>query len=109
MKNNRRDFIIKSSSMAAAISLAGLSGNTISDKSIGKKNIDGKSEKRIEWPIAENPDIPKLCVGVSMNAEEKIMKQIKQIGVDYVLMGGPPIPWTVEALRTIMDRFRTQG
>ena len=32
-----------------------------------------------------------------------------QIGVDHVLMGGPPIPWTEEALRALLDRFAAGG
>lgn len=38
-----------------------------------------------------------------------MMRNLKQIGVDYVLMGGPRIPWTEEALRAIMDRFKAHG
>ncbi len=60
-------------------------------------------------PIADNPNTPRLCVGASRDADEKVMRQIKQIGVDYVLMGGPPIPWTEEGLRAIMDRFKANG
>jgi mannonate dehydratase len=44
-----------------------------------------------------------------MNADEKEMQKIKQLGVNYVLMGGPAIPWTEEGLRKIMDRFKANG
>jgi mannonate dehydratase len=108
MKNDRRDFIKKSSSLSAAISLAGLSGYAASQHP-GKKILTGTRDKKIEWPIADNPNTPRICLGVGMDADEKTMHQVKQIGVDYVLMGGPEIPWTEESLRTIMDRFKKNG
>jgi len=54
-------------------------------------------------------DTPKICMGSSGRASEADMRQLKQIGVDHVLMGGPAIPWQETALRTIMDRFRQGG
>src|SRR6478735_5759300 len=107
MKNNRRIFIKKSSSMAAAISIAGLGGYRALAEAANEKSTN-KPEK-IEWPIADNPNTPRICVGVSMDADEKAMQKIKQVGIDYVLMGGPQIPWTEEGLRTIMNRFKKNG
>jgi mannonate dehydratase len=37
------------------------------------------------------------------------MRQYKQIGVDYVLTGGPEVPWTVKSLGSIMDPFKAEG
>jgi len=37
------------------------------------------------------------------------MRRLKQIGVNDVLMGGPPIPWQEADLRSIMDRLKTGG
>jgi mannonate dehydratase len=37
------------------------------------------------------------------------MRRFKQIGVDHVLMGGPPIPWTEADLRAVVERFRAGG
>jgi len=37
------------------------------------------------------------------------MSKFKQIGVDYVLMGGPRIPWEESELNTRMERFRAGG
>jgi mannonate dehydratase len=37
------------------------------------------------------------------------MQLIKQMGVDYVLMGGPRIPWKVEDLRAVMDKYKANG
>lgn len=107
MKNNRRDFIKKTSSLAAALSVGGLGIANASP--LNDTNNAARPFKEIEWPIADNPKTPRICVGVSSNADEKEMRQYKQVGVDYVLMGGPPIPWTVKDLRTIMDRFKANG
>ncbi len=105
MKDNRRDFIKKSASLAAAVSVTGLNACTGS----GKKDNENVIQKIAEWPITEGPDTPKLCVGSSANADEKHMRQIKQMGTDYVVMGGPRIPWNEDDLRAIMDRFKAQG
>jgi mannonate dehydratase len=105
MKDNRRDFIRKSASLAAAVSVAGISGCTGSGSDeAGKVNV-----KSVSWPVTEGPDTPKICVGISRDANVNEMRQIKQIGTDYVLMGGPPIPWKVEDLKAIMDRFKAEG
>lgn len=62
-----------------------------------------------EWPILEGPDTPKLCLGTSRDADEARMRMIKQLGVDYVLMGGPERPWTEEVLNKIIKRFEANG
>lgn len=105
MKDNRRDFLKKSTSLSMGISVALLGSCTETDK----KDSENKSKKIVEWPVIEGPNTPKLCVGISSNADAVRMRQIKQIGIDYVLIGGPPIPWKVEDLRAIMDRFKAEG
>ena len=37
------------------------------------------------------------------------MRQLKQVGVDYVLMGGPRSPWTEASLGQTMDRYKAAG
>ena len=61
------------------------------------------------WPPAEGSGTPKICLGASPDLDEKGMRALKQIGVDYVLMGGPKIPWTEADLRARMDRFKAGG
>src|SRR5438034_3692345 len=109
MKNDRREFIKKSSSAAAAISVAAFSGYVVTGETGNKKIVTNQPDKKIEWPIPDNPNAPRICVGMSTDADEKTMRRAKQIGVDYVLMGGPEIPWTEQGLRTIMDRFKANG
>lgn len=65
--------------------------------------------QKASWPAAEGPGTPKICLGVRADLDEAGMRRIKQIGVDHVLMGGPPIPWTEEAVRERIERFAAGG
>ena len=58
---------------------------------------------------AEGPDTPKICLGVWGQVDEAGMRRVKQIGVDYVLTGGPRIPWTEADVRARIDRFKRAG
>lgn len=62
-----------------------------------------------DWPILEGPDTPKLCLGISRDADPARMRMVKQLGVDHVLFGGPKIPWNEQELREFMDRFEANG
>lgn len=64
--------------------------------------------QKSSWPPAET-GAPKICLGVRPDLDAAGMRRVKQIGVDYVLMGGPPIPWTEEVLRERMNRFKASG
>lgn len=61
------------------------------------------------WPPAEGPSAPKICLGISPVTDEAGMRRVKQIGVDYVLMGGPRIPWEEADIRARIDRFKAGG
>ena len=105
MKENRRDFIRKSATLAAAVSVTGLSACS----GTGSKGSRNEAPKIVKWPLMEGPETPKLCVGGGSNATESEMQDIKQMGVDYVLMGGPRIPWKAEDLRTTLDKYKANG
>ncbi|MCG6921241.1 MAG: mannonate dehydratase [Acidobacteria bacterium] len=62
-----------------------------------------------DWPPAGGPGVPKLCLGTGSSADAKQMRKLKQIGIDHVLMGGPPMPWKEEDLRALMERFQANG
>ena len=64
---------------------------------------------QVSWPPAQGPSTPKICLGASPNLDEKGMRALKQIGVDYVLMGGPRVPWEESELKARMDRFKAGG
>ena len=112
MKDNRRNFIKKSAAMAAAVSVTGLSactgsGNKGPKDKTTEASADSPSSK-VQWPVVFGPDKPKICVGIG-TGDTKMMRQYKQVGVDYVLMGGPKVPWTEQSLREIMDPFKAEG
>jgi mannonate dehydratase len=60
------------------------------------------------WPPVEGRATPRICLG-SFGGDEAALKNLKQVGVDYLLMGGPPIPWTEQSLRAILDPYRAAG
>jgi mannonate dehydratase len=57
----------------------------------------------------ESATTPKICLGFYMPVDDANIRRLKQIGVDYVLMGGPRIPWTEEDIRGRIDRFKSGG
>ncbi|HEV2276108.1 MAG TPA: mannonate dehydratase [Acidobacteriaceae bacterium] len=40
---------------------------------------------------------------------DQSMREVKQLGVDHVLMGGPKIPWDEAQLRAIVDKCKSGG
>ena len=58
---------------------------------------------------AEGKDTPKICLGFWATVDEPNMRRVKQIGVDYVLTGGPRIPWDEAEVRARIDRFKSGG
>jgi len=111
MKDNRRDFLKKSAAMAAAISATGFSacnGSGIKKPEVSSVVESAAGSKATEWPVTFGADRPKICVGIGAG-DTKMMRQYKQVGVDYVLMGGPKVPWTEQSLREIIDPFKAEG
>jgi len=58
--------------------------------------------------------VPKLALEASgvlqaAGADDAGMRRIKQLGVDDVIMGGPPIPWEESAIRARMERLASGG
>ena len=62
-----------------------------------------------DWPLELGDDTPKICVGSGRDADEAVMRQWRQVGVEHVLMGGGPAPWTEAHLRGIIDPYRAAG
>jgi mannonate dehydratase len=60
------------------------------------------------WPVAEGADTPKICLG-SAARDEAGIRRLKQIGVDHVLTGGPPIPWQEPDLRARIESLKAGG
>lgn len=63
----------------------------------------------------EDPGAPKICLemgGGNLAAgglNDAGMRRVKQLGVNHVLMGGPPIPWQEEQIRSVMDHLKAGG
>ena len=61
--------------------------------------------------------IPKIALELSRAGtnfatgavDEAGMRRLKQLGVNDVLMGGPPIPWLEPDLRALMDKLKSGG
>ena len=63
---------------------------------------------------AEVAASPNICLELSGRLQaaaldEAGMRRVKQLGVDHVAMGGPPIPWEESAIRAVMDRLKAGG
>src|SRR5215472_16959364 len=69
----------------------------------------------IPGPRLEGPSTPKICLEAGAGGlaaggyDEAGMRRIKQLGVDYVLTGGPRIPWKEDELRERLAKFTSGG
>ena len=81
------------------------------------------------WPRVEASSTPKLALELTTNAtplatspgmkpmgniaigrlDDDSMRRVKQLGVDHVLMGGPPIPWQEADIRSRMEKLKSAG
>jgi mannonate dehydratase len=102
--NNRRNFLKSGVSIAAALSIDGASASAAA-----KPCVPNAKPKKVQWPVLEGPDTPKLTLNIPTNATAARMRMHKQFGDDYVHMSGPQLPWTEAGLRTIMDSFKAGG
>jgi len=63
----------------------------------------------------EGSGTPKICLEVGSGSlaagevDREGMRRVKQLGVDHVLMGGPPIPWEESWIRALMERLKSGG
>ncbi|HEY7211945.1 MAG TPA: mannonate dehydratase [Bryobacteraceae bacterium] len=58
----------------------------------------------------ESAQTPKICAPINIgHIDDAEIRRIKQIGVDHVLSGGPPVPWQEEQLRAIIDKLKGGG
>ncbi|MEI9946302.1 MAG: mannonate dehydratase [Chitinophagaceae bacterium] len=102
MPYNRRNFLKNTTALTAALPLSTIAlSNNFTDLAT--------QPKPAVWPVIEGPDTPKIILNSSANAPVANMRLVKQFGVDYILMGGPQLPWTEEKLRETLDRFKAEG
>jgi len=86
--------------------MAGIGATALAGPTASATSARGAQAGR---PQASGRGAPSICMGISSRASDSDMRRITQLGVDHVLMGGPPIPWEESALREIMERFRAGG
>ncbi len=56
------------------------------------------------------PGTPKIGAPLNgRNITEQAIREVKQIGVNHVLMGGPRFPWDEATLRAIVDKVKAGG
>ena len=93
--SSRRDVL---KALGAAVALAGPV----------RPDLAGAAPSFSRMP-AEGRDTPKICLGFWNPVEEAGMRRLKQISVDYVLTGGPRIPWSEKDVGTRIDQFKAGG
>lgn len=101
MKRDRRNFIKRSSGIAA-LSLSGFGDAATAE---GR----ARSYSVRQWPLAEGEHTPKMVMSCPVNADVKAMRRLKQIGIDYISTVWGPGPWEESELRGYMDKFRQHG
>src|SRR5205807_5531975 len=63
-------------------------------------------------PRFEGKDTPKICLdagpaaGPANDEAAAAARRIRQLGVEYVIFGGGPIPWEESRLTDMMDRLK---
>jgi mannonate dehydratase len=70
-------------------------------------------------PRGEGKDTPKICLEAGLGgaaqgaspdeAAAAAARRIRQLGVEHVISGGPPIPWEEARLKEMMDRLKRNG
>ncbi len=59
----------------------------------------------------ESADTPKIACAIDLHngITEDAMRSVLQLGVSHVLSGGPPVPWTEDQLRPIVEKLKANG
>ncbi len=65
-------------------------------------------------PLANEPGRATPNIALEINGklaaasmDEPGMREVKQLGVNHVIMGGPPIPWNREQIVELVNRFKS--
>jgi mannonate dehydratase len=64
---------------------------------------------------SEGTNTPKICLemgngGLAAGKPDEVgMRRVRQLGVEHVLAGGPPIPWSEDQIRSIMEGLKSGG
>ena len=70
---------------------------------------------QVPAPPKEGKETPKIALGMGDGGgfgggdPAAAPRRIKQLGVNHVLSGGGPVPWTEQSLTRMMDRWKSAG
>src|SRR5881296_3110898 len=85
-------------------------------KTVGAAALLSPLAHRAAFPelCGEGRDTPKICLEIdgrlsAGSLDDAGMRRVKQLGVDHVLMGGPPIPWKEGQIQSIRERLKSGG
>lgn len=74
-----------------------------------KQESEGQGRHGSGMP-QEGPDTPKICAPINgRDLSDKALREVKQLGVNHVLTGGPPMPWEESQLQAIIDKLKGAG
>lgn len=108
MQNTRRKFI-KESTALAALSAFGIGYTSASSVSLNT-NKRKTASKNAKWPLSEGPDTPKLIFTCPLNADDKAIRRLRQLGINYTDASyGGSGPWEEDKLRAGMNRLKERG
>ncbi|MGI4020203.1 MAG: mannonate dehydratase [Janthinobacterium lividum] len=112
MKENRRDFIKKSASLAAALSIGGTSVSTAKIRDI----VDQKTEETIVQTAYARDAGMQMCEAYFAGMEERKVALTKQMdvlgavaGINPKLMNADAKPWEFEAIKSNVDAWKKVG
>ena len=58
----------------------------------------------------ESGRTPKIGAPIALRTlDDAAIRMVKQLGVDWVLSGGPPMPWKTETLQPTVDKLKAAG
>ena len=64
---------------------------------------------KIEWPLTENENTPRILMMCSPKADDKAIRRIKQLGIKYVNASGMTAGWKESELRAEMEHVKSNG
>jgi mannonate dehydratase len=66
-----------------------------------------RSALSTRWPILEGPGTPVICLDALPTGAD--MRRAKQLGVNWALGGGLPLPWQEAGIRACIESYRAGG
>ena len=111
MKPSRRE-LLRTAAVAAAARPPMLQGAAV-DSHWPRLEADDTPKLALELsnsgPVATSPGTRPMGNLAAARFDEAGMRRVKQLGVNHIIMGGPPIPWREQDIRERMDKLKAAG